>query len=842
MPRRQRSLSEYFAQLAQLLEAGRVEGEEALYLHVAALAGKATGATQVQVLVPLSAALLRIAGCCGEPPMFLEQFPVDRGIIGAAFQRRRAILVGNVRQEPLTEQGTGEALQYFKFNPAVWSELAVPILDARTGQVEVVINVESEERDHFRQGDVDVLQSLGQLLLACRDGLRERDAIAEVLWWLPDEVMVIDEALEPAYANEVKRGNLPRLDQYLPRRRVSEANLATLLAGKGFTRKEGTRQQRCFEVIEGRSTLCPFCICNKAIRTGKMVEGVVYAPENLDFIVELSATPLRLQWAPRDGKKVVGCTETVRYVTKREQVLEVAPRLMQAIQDSPDEKERLQVIVNTLSEKPLDYDRVRLHKVQAAGEPLVLRGILCAGRQPGIDGESFSKHEIRIPQELEVLRKPVVEAAKAALVTWAEGNDAVLDREQARGYWHIWPQRDTAISTIDPDGRLGLANVDEIVMVPLVEGQERFILCIDQRESRRRFTHDDLQALTVYARLASAALELARQREWQAQLAILGDVSAARTHDLARAALAIKGFDAPGHLQEVIREAARCWESQTSSPEGVRCLGEAFCRWLEPGEVVPVVGDAEVRDSAEKLQVALDKAGVSVPAGPLWELARVVRPSDAGSPELVEGIKCLGGEAWGFIEELVDLVLVTTGVRYTVEQFGEFMDIVAAAFPEEWQSEGARVVDLTGLARHVLRAFSGQAQQYQVHMDGTGLSPEKLLVEVKYGQVLLAALTLVDNAVYAAREASNQARVMLETRLVDTRPTLLISNNGSPIPDELECKIFKGPVPSKKSRGMGHGLLLAGGLVRANHGIIQLRRNYHEGMTTFELSFGAARS
>jgi signal transduction histidine kinase len=209
---------------------------------------------------------------------------------------------------------------------------------------------------------------------------------------------------------------------------------------------------------------------------------------------------------------------------------------------------------------------------------------------------------------------------------------------------------------------------------------------------------------------------------------------------------------------------------------------------------------------------------------------------------LVEGIKCLGGEAWGFIEELVDLVLVTTGVRYTVEQFGEFMDIVAAAFPEEWQSEGARVVDLTGLARHVLRAFSGQAQQYQVHMDGTGLSPEKLLVEVKYGQVLLAALTLVDNAVYAAREASNQARVMLETRLVDTRPTLLISNNGSPIPDELECKIFKGPVPSKKSRGMGHGLLLAGGLVRANHGIIQLRRNYHEGMTTFELSFGAARS
>jgi signal transduction histidine kinase len=325
-------------------------------------------------------------------------------------------------------------------------------------------------------------------------------------------------------------------------------------------------------------------------------------------------------------------------------------------------------------------------------------------------------------------------------------------------------------------------------------------------------------------------------------LAILGDVSAARTHDLARAALAIKGFDAPGHLQEVIREAARCWGSQTSSPEGVRSLGEAFCRRLDPGEVVPRVGDAEVQDCAKKLQAALDKAGVSVPAGTLGELARVVRPSDAGSPELVEGIKCLGGEAWGVTDGLVDLVIVTTGVRYTVEQFGEFMDIVAKAFPEEWQSEGARAVDLTDLARDVLRAFSGQAQQYQVHMDGTGLSPEKLLVEVKYGQVLLAALTLVDNAVYAAREAGNQARVMLETGRVDARPTLLISNNGSPIPEELECKIFKGPVPSKKSHGMGYGLLLAGGLVRANHGIIQLRKKCPEGMTTIELSFEATRS
>jgi putative methionine-R-sulfoxide reductase with GAF domain len=217
------TLDEYSDSLANLIGATSLEGGEGLYFRVAAIAARLTEAKHGVLVLPDPPDRLRVAGCFGEPTTTLEVFPNDRGIIAKAFHDRRYVLVPDVN-----DKDSYLPYCYHEFDPSVRSELAVPVLDTSRNSVEAVINVESETLQHFDHEDAEVLQKLGRLLLlyrrrlmemgaiaAERDSItRERDAFAGILWKLPDEVMVIDRAYRPIWANQVKRKGLNSLARF----------------------------------------------------------------------------------------------------------------------------------------------------------------------------------------------------------------------------------------------------------------------------------------------------------------------------------------------------------------------------------------------------------------------------------------------------------------------------------------------------------------------------------------------------------------------------------------------------------------------------------------------------
>ncbi len=86
-------------------------------------------------------------------PIACTRINFDKGVCGAAYTHRETILVPDVEQFP----------GHIACSSASKSEVVVPIFD-RTGNVAMVLDVDSDQLDDFSQSDVDGLEAVGRLI------------------------------------------------------------------------------------------------------------------------------------------------------------------------------------------------------------------------------------------------------------------------------------------------------------------------------------------------------------------------------------------------------------------------------------------------------------------------------------------------------------------------------------------------------------------------------------------------------------------------------------------------------------------------------------------------------
>ncbi len=835
-PGRTVTLDDYSDSLANLIGATSIEGGEGLYFRVAAIAARLTEAKHGVVVLPDPPDNLRVAGCFGEPTTTLEVFPNDRGIIAKAFHDRQCVLVPDVKDE-----APYLPYRYHEFDPSVQSELAVPVMDMSRNSVEAVINVESEELRHFGRDDAELLQKLGRLMLLYRQRLvemgalaaerdsiaRERDAFAEILWNLPDEVMVIDPEYRPIWANQVKREGLPKLDKFLPARRESEKDLADLWHGRTWPEPEAS--QTCFWNIEERGQRCPLCVSRRAMLLERIVQSVLYDPEKLDFIVELSAAPL----APRRDKELVGCVETARRVTMRQRVLDIAPAAWKA----PTEWKALEAIVRVLHDG-LGYKRVRLYDVDRERKELV--ALTMAGDHGGLPPREFSGLVRSIPEPLQEI---LVDARKAALLILDDDAQEVT-KEVSFGYWEARVARSTLTAAFDPDGKLQLGRAAEIVTVPLTVGRQRRLLCIDWFDPSgplRRFNYDDLQALTIYSRLASPALESVRQRELRSRLAVLGEATAGLAHALAPVAdLPETASDGSVHkrnptdlLDELLRSSAQCIRrsSRGEPHEFLAATFDAIASHLTPDMDIPVTG--EIKEEAQKVKAALDEAGVNLPVHTVAQITRVLSHAQIETETMVSAIREVADTPWpDILARLVRLAVALKTQGSTVRNLAALARAVnEVAGAAEWETVAKETADLNKIMTAAAGAYRARAERSGVDLD-LKLEPASLDAMIRQREILVAWLAVLDNAVGAAKTEGVGGLVRATTTRRDAQAVVAISNNGARVPPDKVDLLGREPFTTKP-KGSGIGLIIAWDLVHANDGEIEHEYDAETGMTTF---------
>ena len=85
----------------------------------------------------------------GEGPPAHPRFPITDGLCGEAVRTKRAIVVGDVSKDE----------RYLETLPSTRSEIVVPIFDSVTGETRGLIDVESDQRDAFRDEDRRFLEA-----------------------------------------------------------------------------------------------------------------------------------------------------------------------------------------------------------------------------------------------------------------------------------------------------------------------------------------------------------------------------------------------------------------------------------------------------------------------------------------------------------------------------------------------------------------------------------------------------------------------------------------------------------------------------------------------------------
>lgn len=86
-------------------------------------------------------------------PVACTRIAFDRGVCGAAYSRRETILVPDVEQFP----------GHIACSSASKSEIVVPIFD-QTGNVAMVLDVDSDQLNDFSEADADGLGRLAKLI------------------------------------------------------------------------------------------------------------------------------------------------------------------------------------------------------------------------------------------------------------------------------------------------------------------------------------------------------------------------------------------------------------------------------------------------------------------------------------------------------------------------------------------------------------------------------------------------------------------------------------------------------------------------------------------------------
>jgi len=374
------SVNAFLDAVTMVLRASRLEGAEGLYFRVANAAATVTGGKHAVVVLPSGPKTLRVAGCWGLPTTVLEEFPATRGIIGREFRRvfedKKYLILDDISQDR----------DYHCFDHRVQSELLVPIFDPDRQAILAVVNVEAHRKNHFTQEHAEMIFRIGDVMVECQKHLltietiqndcrehlfaidkseKRNKCLLKILKKIPDELLIIDRNFRPLYANEVKRKHLEKLDEYLT---SSSHDMCDILSATTNPSKNNA-DNSCYSLIEDQPGICSGCVCDKAMKSKRLMQGIVYKPHVNDAVVELSAAPMFAE----DDDAVVGCIELARYVTQREKVLQHAPELLKDY----DQDLLLQDIVNRLCEE-LKYDRVRLYSLRDNSN--LLRGVTYAGK------------------------------------------------------------------------------------------------------------------------------------------------------------------------------------------------------------------------------------------------------------------------------------------------------------------------------------------------------------------------------------------------------------------------------------------------------------------------------
>jgi putative methionine-R-sulfoxide reductase with GAF domain len=96
-----------------------------------------------------------IVGWSGPSAPEHPSFPVTKGLTGAAIESKKAVLVGDVRNDPRYLTAFGTTL----------SEIIVPVLHPGDGRVVGTVDVESERVNAFSARDREIIEQCAQAAL-----------------------------------------------------------------------------------------------------------------------------------------------------------------------------------------------------------------------------------------------------------------------------------------------------------------------------------------------------------------------------------------------------------------------------------------------------------------------------------------------------------------------------------------------------------------------------------------------------------------------------------------------------------------------------------------------------
>ena len=84
-----------------------------------------------------------------------RQFPATKGLTGAAIHQKKAVVVGDVRNDP----------RYLTAFGSTVSEIIVPVMAPGTDRVIGTVDVESAQADAFSSGDQQMIEQCAQAAL-----------------------------------------------------------------------------------------------------------------------------------------------------------------------------------------------------------------------------------------------------------------------------------------------------------------------------------------------------------------------------------------------------------------------------------------------------------------------------------------------------------------------------------------------------------------------------------------------------------------------------------------------------------------------------------------------------
>jgi signal transduction histidine kinase len=224
------------------------------------------------------------------------------------------------------------------------------------------------------------------------------------------------------------------------------------------------------------------------------------------------------------------------------------------------------------------------------------------------------------------------------------------------------------------------------------------------------------------------------------------------------------------------------------------------------------------------LKSALDGAGLRVDDPVLAQMARVLTPSELPAELWVSAMSALAGSPWpDMLARLVRFAVALQTQEALARNLGAFSRAVTEAVGVgEWETVKRRRADLNKLVGAAVGALRTRAEQEAMPLEA----------EVRQGDVLVALLALLDNAIDAASSARVGARVHVATMRDGSDAVVAISNNGDRVPKDKEPLLGREPFTTKP-KGTGVGLIIAWDLVRANVGEIRHAYDPATGTTTF---------